>query len=279
MRDVSKDPKIKELVGQIDALPSVPIIYVELLESLKMSNTSFKTVADIVGKDIAMTAKILQLVNSAFFGFYRNINSVEHAVGILGMRMIRSLVLSVKVFQEYSTEKMAAFPIDALMQHSVATGALARIIAKSQSKDAAFADDCFMAGMLHDVGKLVLADKIIDRYVHVRNISKEQGIPFHQAETNELGITHGEVGAYLMSQWGIAESVVDAISFHHSPMDNPNRAFSVLTVIHVANVMEHKEGSGAADGAGPEVDMKYLTALGMQGRMDKWSEICHVLAR
>jgi HD-like signal output (HDOD) protein len=279
LQDAAKDARIRELVGQIDALPSVPAVYVELLEALKLSSTSFKSVADIVGRDVAMTARILQLVNSAFFGFYRNINSVEHAVGILGMRMIRSLVLSVKVFQEYSTEKMAAFPIDALMQHSVSTGALARIIAKSQSKDAVFADDCFMAGMLHDVGKLVLADKITDQYAKVRDIARDQTILFYDAESQELGVSHPEVGAYLMRAWGIADNVLEAVEYHHRPAECPNRTFGVLTVTHVANVMEHREGSGEGEGAPHEVDVKYLSALGMGDRLDKWSEICHVLAR
>lgn len=280
MQNVLEESKIESLVGKVESLPSVPAVYMELLEALKSQSTSFKTVAEILSKDVAMTAKILQMVNSAFFGFYRNINSVEHAVGILGMRMIRSLVLSVKVFQQYSNEKMAVFPIDRLMQHSVSTGALGRIIAKSHSKEAAFADDCFMAGMLHDVGKLILADKITEQYKEVKAHAAAKAIPFHEAEREKLGLTHADVGAYLMKNWGIAENIVQAIEFHHYPIESGSTAFNALTVVHAANVFEHLESKDDPEG-GPAhaVNLEYLKTINMADRVDKWAEICHVLKR
>lgn len=280
LRDRLNEPKILSLVGHTDALPSVPTLYLELLEELRSPSTTFKSIAGIISRDVAMTAKILQLVNSAFFGFYRNITSVEHAVGILGMRMIRSLVLSVKIFQEYSSAKMAEFPIDALMQHCVSTGALARIIGKSQTKEPTLIEDVFMAGMLHDVGKLVLADKLTHEYAEVKKLAEEKQMLFCDAEREKLGVTHAEVGAYLMSLWGLPDNIVETVAFHHEPLKSNNRQFGPLTVVHVANVFEHNEHSGPGDsGKRHEVDMEYLRALNMADRVDKWSEICHVVAR
>lgn len=278
LRDAVKQARVQSLVGRVDSLPSVPIIYLELLEELKNPQTSFKTIGAIISKDVAMTAKILQLVNSAFFGFYRNITSVDHAVGILGMRMIRSLVLSVKVFSEFSSAKMAAFPIEALMNHSVSTGALARIIAKAQTKDAALVDDAFMSGMLHDVGKLILADKATEEYAKIEPYAREKGLAFHAAEQELLGVTHADVGAHLMGLWGLPEVILETIAYHHQPSQSAAKTFGALTVVHVANVLEHREHA-TEGGLKHEVDTAYLAAVNMADRLDKWAEICHVVAR
>jgi putative nucleotidyltransferase with HDIG domain len=279
VRDPATESRVRALVGEVDTLPSIPAVYLELLEELKNPETSFKSVGVIISRDVAMSAKILQLVNSAFFGFYRSVTSIDHAVGILGMKMIRSLVLSVKVFSQFDGAKMELFRIDALMNHSVATGALARIIARAQCKDAALAEDAFMGGMLHDVGKLVLAERAGGDYAKAVQLAAEKGVPPRQAERETFGVTHEDVGAYLLAHWGLPAVIVDTIAYHHRPSLSAGWSFGPLCLVHVANVLEHREHGADKTGIRQDVDMAYLAEIGMADRLDKWAEICHVLAR
>ena len=279
MHDHATESRIRTLVGEVDGLPSVPTVYLQLLEEMKSPETNFKAVGSLIARDVAMTAKILQLVNSAFFGFYRSITSIDHAVGILGMKMIRSLVLSVKVFSQFDSGKAQLFQVDRLMNHSVATGALARMIARAQCKDAALADDAFMGGMMHDVGKLVLAERASEAYTRVINHAREQGMSVRQAEREVLGLSHEDVGAYLLAHWGLPPVIIDAAAYHHRPTFSATRVFGALCLVHVANALEHREHGGDRAGLRQDVDLSYLSEIGMADRLDKWAEICHVLAR
>lgn len=273
------EPRVRALVGEVDTLPSVPGIYLQLVEEMKNPDTNFKAVGALIGHDVAMTAKILQLVNSAFFGFYRSITSIDHAVGILGMKMIRSLVLSVKVFSQFDAAKAQFFQIDRLMSHSVATGALARMIARAQCKDAALADDAFMGGMMHDVGKVVLAERATEAYTRAVRLAADRGISVRQAEREVLGLSHEDVGGYILAHWGLPPTIIDCAAFHHRPSFSATRVFGALCLVHVANVLDHREHGGDKARIRQDLDLAYLTEIGMVDRLDKWVEICHVLVR
>ena len=277
MHDLLHDDKLKALIGRMRSLPSVPQLYVEMMEEIKKPDTTFQSVAAIIARDVGMTAKILQMVNSAFFGFHRNITSAEHAVSVLGLRMIRSLVLTANIFSEFSGDKLVAFPIEGIMCHSIAAAGLGRILAKAQSKETAIIEDSFMAGMLHDAGKLVLADQLTAEYTRVYALAREKAIPLCDAERELLGATHAEIGAHLMGLWGLPDTIVEAIAFHHRPSESHTPGFSAVTVVHVANIMEHREHPD--DEAIQPIDTAYLESLHMADRVEKWSEMCHVLAR
>jgi len=274
-----KDVPLKRLIGQMHSLPSVPHLYLLLIEELRSPETSFGKVAGIVASDIGMTAKILQMVNSAFFGFYNNISSLEQAVSILGLNMIKALVLSVRVFSQFDINGQRGFSVDALMNHSVATGALARMVAKTETRDRTFIDEAFMAGMLHDAGKLVLAHNLPAEYGKAMALAREKEFPLWCGEREIFGASHADVGAYLLALWGMPEAIVEAAAYHHNPLNCDNQAFSALTAVHVADVLEHRERdvSGALKTQG--IDQEYLAALEMENRVPKWAEMCHMLAR
>lgn len=274
LREIFMDKSLKELVSQVDSLPSLPSLYVALIEALQSPDTSIQKVGEIISKDIGMTAKLLQLVNSAFFGIRRHISSPAEAAILVGLDTIKALTFSIQVFSQFDPSKLSNFSIQTLWKHSLATGTLARQIIKSVNSDSKVADDALMAGLVHDVGGLVLASKLSEQYDKALVLARDKGIAHWEAEREIFGSTHAEVGAYLLCLWGLPDQIVEAIAFHHCPNNCPVQTFSPLTAVHVANALEQK-GHPANDGLpAPEVDLDYLTKLGLVDRLPEWRKIC-----
>lgn len=219
-----------------------------------------------------MTAKVLQIVNSAFFGVPRHIESPAQAVSLLGLETVKALVLSVQVFSELEEEKLAWFSLGRLWRHSVRTGTLAKEVAGLEGQEKALVDDAFMAGLLHDCGKLVLAATLPDRYREALRAAGDKGIALWEAEREVFGTTHSDVGAYLMGLWGLPDAIVEAIAFHHNPAECLDRAFRPLTSVHVANALEYEGGTGNEE-TPRNLDTDYLTQLNLLDRIPTW-EAC-----
>ena len=280
LRDVLNSDALKELVAQIENLPSLPTAYVELLEELKSDEPSIPRAAQIISRDVAMTAKILQLANSAFFAFRTRVTSPVRAVTLLGLRTTKDLVLSAQVFSEFDTSKVPGFSIEALIAHCVAVAAYAKAIAGAEAHDRRLVDDAFLAGMLHDLGKLALADRLAERYCSVMELVHQQGITAEQAERDVLGASHAEVGAYLLGFWGLPDPVVEALAFHHDPLRSANPRFAPLTAVHSANAIHHllsaEQGHRKA-WAAPPVSNPYLEEIGLARRCNAWIELCRAV--
>jgi len=264
--------RLKQLVAHMDRFPSLPALYVEIVEKLNDPNTTIEDIGGIVGKDLAMTAQILKLVNSAFFGLSQPASNPFEAALYLGIDTIESLVLSIHAFSQFDDLKSCGFNLDALMLHSMNTAARAKLIAKLEDADAKLCDACFVAGMLHDTGKLVLAANYPQEYARVTQLVREKHLPDHAVEKEIFGADHAGVGGYLLGLWGLPVPVVEAIALHHSPRQTNTPHFSALTAVHAANVLEH-ERTAADDGAvGHELDSNYLAALGLTHRVAAWRE-------
>jgi HD-like signal output (HDOD) protein len=132
------------------------------------------------------------------------------------------------------------------------------------------AEDANIAGMLHDIGKLILAEALPRRFQQACDLANQLEMPLHAAELEVFGATHAGVGAYLFGLWGLPASIVEAIAFHHEPVRNNLRAFSPLTAVHVANVLEHELNPAQEPGRPPELDAAYLASLDLEHRLDKW---------
>ena len=276
LRELLADGPLKRVISQISSLPSVPALYLAILDEVRAGDASIQRIGRIIARDVSMTAKLLQLVNSAFFGLRSHIPSIQQAVSMLGLRMIKALVLSVQVFAQYDPNKVEGFQIEALMNHSVATGVLARTIATVEKQDQQMRDDAFLGGMLHDVGKLMLADNLPQQYAEVLASRPERSILLWEAEHETFGASHAEVGAYLMGLWGLPDSIVESLAFHHRPSGCVHRWFSPLTAVHVADAFEH-EGR-TYNGPVATIDEEYLEGLGVLGQLSAWREACYDFA-
>lgn len=274
LRDLLFNDSLKSLVAKIETLPSVPALYTRLVEELNSPDSSLHRVGRIIAKDIGMTAKVLQLVNSAFFGLRQHVTSPSQAVSLLGLNTIKSLVLSVQVFSRFDKNKMPGLSLDRLWSHCFTTGLFAREIARAERLDRSQVDDAFMAGLLHDVGKLVLAANFPGLYAKTLILSRRSGMPLWKAETEMFGSSHSDVGAYLMGLWGLPYPIVESIAFHHWPFRVMEKGLSPMIAVHIANIMQ--TGTGAADvmEAMGEEDFEFLDALGLAERLPVWQDAC-----
>ena len=266
------DEQVLRTIGQIDKLPSVPHVYMAVTNALRDEDVSPRELASILRQDMAMCAKLLQLVNSSYFRLSREITRVDEAVNYLGFNMVRSLVLSVELFSA-AAARFEGFSIESLQQHCLLTGSIASRIVSDPKK----CEEAFMAGMLHDIGKLVLAKDLPEHFREVLSRVRESGDAMFVVEQKLAGVTHAEVGAYLLGIWGLPYPIVEAVANHHQPGRVRSHEPGVLTAVHVADALANEHG--ATDGASKDIDEAYLESLELGGDIGKWREIAAEQAR
>lgn len=263
---------LKKLVGQMTRLPSIPTLYMEIVDKANQPDSSLEDVARIIARDPGMTAKILKLVNSAFFGLRRELSSTEEAVAYIGLDTIKSLVLSIHAFAQFAHANSGGLTMESLWAHSLNVAARSKLIAQLEQADRKAVDEAFTAGMLHDVGKLVLAANMPEVFAQSVRLAETEGLEFYRAEIQVLGASHADIGGYLLGLWGLPVPVVEAIALHHQPALMPQPSFSPLTIVHAADVLVW-EGMAAASPMGrPQLDADYLAAVGMTERVAVWRE-------
>ncbi len=272
------DDNLKKIISGIESLPSLPEVYARLQRALIRSDVSVADVAAIIEEDMAMSAKILQLVNSAFFGLFQQVESPSRAVGLLGLETIKGLVLGMQIFSEMKSQGKL-FSLNKLWLHSMAVGACAKQIALVETSEKAIVDNSFIAGILHDVGKLVFASQMADSYDQVVAFAQQQGVSMSAAEAEILRAGHDAVGAYLIGLWGLSGSVVEGIGFHHRVREYPGNSFSPALAVHVANALYYEQRPDEIIGAALPLDYEYLEKMGLGGRIDEWRKICAELLR
>ncbi len=276
LRQLLANKKLKRLISHASTLPALPTAYAALMNELQSEDASVSAVGEVIESDIGMTAKILQLVNSSFFGLGQHVTSAAQAVSLLGLDAVRSLVLMVSVFSQADDRKLPkVLSLDVLWRHSVAVGERARKIAEIEKAGKNIVSDAYTAGLLHDAGLLLMAVNFIDDYRHVIDYSFVNNVPLVDAERDTLGCTHAEVGAYLMGIWGLPDSIVQAAAFHHCPNLCPADVFSPLTAVHAADVLVQEACGSEADWGAPQMNLDYLERIGLAGRAETWRTQCH----
>ena len=265
VRELLEDESLINVISKIESLPSLPSLYREVVEEANSPNGSLAKIGEIISKDVGMSAKLLQLVNSAFFGLPEPVSSTVRAVNLLGLQTIKTLILTIKIFSQFDRAGLPCYSIPSLMDHSVSMGILARSIATQEDLGQKQIDQAFMAGLLHDIGKLILLDKLPSKCLEISKAFNSSGCQLWEAEQKVLGTSHAQVGAYLMGIWGFSESIVEAIAFHHCPSKCSNSTFGILSIIHLANAFEHGDHSKEN---GNRLDAEYLDKLGIVDRFD-----------
>jgi putative nucleotidyltransferase with HDIG domain len=249
---------VVKLVSQMASVPSLPSLYQDIMRELQVADTPIEQVGLIIGRDVGMTAKMLQLVNSAFFGSRRRISCASDAVFLLGIETIKSLVLAMQVFSNYPQKQLANFSIEEFTRHSLATGLLAAEIAKTETGDTKLRDEAWTAGLLHDIGKLILEANHPELCRQVLALAQEKSIPRWQSERELIGASHGEVGAYLLGLWGLPMEIAEAVALHNCPIETTPRGFSPMRAVYRANLLEHEN---QRKNAPPECGVPAKTSL------------------
>ena len=241
-------PGIQALVEKIHALPSVPTILGRVLEKTRDPDATIKELEEIIGQDPGIAAKIVSLANSPYYGFCRRIVTLSNAVALIGLNTVKNLCLSLSVFACFHRpHHPLAGVIRTIYAHSMAAGILVEQLALRSP--ACALEPAFVAGLFHDIGKLVLVSLLHENYATVLEIARERGEDAGRVEEEVLGFTHARAGALLLDRWNIPTDVVEAVSRHHrTAAGEPALAQAVL----VADALLHAEPSSEVWGAPAE---------------------------
>ena len=272
IQDWMGNDAIKNLVSQIRKLPAQPKLHTQVTDELKSENGSMDVVGKLISQEPVMSAKILQVVNSAFFGLTREVSDTTECVMVLGAERIKALILLAGVFSQYAAAKCPGFAPEPVWGHSIQVGAFARAIALAETKNARTAEAAFTAGLLHDIGKLILAGNLPEMYDTVQKLKASKQITMREAELEILGTSHAELGACLLATWGLPLPILEAIAWHHEPARSDEKGFSLLAAVHAANVFAQESRAGNAPR--DPVDIGYLTHSGLGDCRNRWREFC-----
>ena len=269
---------LSTLVGSLRDLPAMPETFAELRQSLEGGSATVESIVAIAERDVAIAAKILQLVNSAFFGVAGEITDLAAAVKCLGVSILHDLVLKVDAFREFSAEDEELVEnLRDINEHSRLTAR----VAKEMTKSLHVKGGAEVAAMLHDVGKLVILERTPAHFERALVQSQEEGVPLHLVEQKLAGFTHAEVGGYLLSLWGLPNSIVEAVANHHDPRRLPRPQFDVTAAVYTANclaneIMGKKSGTGIEQA--PVLDVTYLAQLGAGEALPQFRKIAEKAA-
>jgi putative nucleotidyltransferase with HDIG domain len=261
LHELLHEEHLRAAVGGIRQLPAIPRVYARLNTVLSGEDATVADVAEVVASDSGVAAKVLQVVNSAFFRLPRRITRIDHAIAHLGFTAIRNLALSAEIFSHWPPPCLpGGLEPEELQAHTQAIAAAAYALAGGS----AWADDALLAGLLHDIGYWILLQQFPKEMRQVLEMARAGGIPLHEGEIQVLGTSHAEIGAYLLGLWGFPYPIVEAVAFHHNPLCVQQSEFDVLAALTVAHTIcdsaELPALGGVPDHASA-VDAEYLSSL------------------
>jgi HD-like signal output (HDOD) protein len=265
------DEGVRAIIGKLDKLPSAPQTYWDLTSAAAKPECGIADFAAIVEQDPAMSVKVLQLVNSAYFGLPQRITSVQQAVSRLGGELLKALALSVHAFGLMAEAPVKGFSLEHLQQHSLLTARFAKTLVQP---DPQRSSELFTAAVVHDIGKLILAMGMPEGFAEVLRVSATSSRPLHAIESELLHVTHAEVGGYLLGFWGLPLSIVEAVAFHHAPNLLVDGDLTTLGAIHVADALIPAPLNRKRES---KLDLAFVERLGWSDKLDGWRVLAESL--
>ncbi|MDX2111452.1 MAG: response regulator [Verrucomicrobiota bacterium] len=261
--------ELREIVSRIDNLPAFPLLYKKVMEVLQNPSSSLEDIAELIEQDVAVTAKILKLVNSAFFGIKRHVSGVSEAILYLGLETVRGLLMSIGTFNQFKLQPDQLGFMNALWAHSLDVAILAKRIAETEQVPSAMIESVYTAGLLHDVGKLILITYLPEIHHKVEVYRAENHCSLIEAESRVYRSTHADLGAYLLGLWGLPPPLVEAVLYHHTPSLLAINEFTPLTAVHAANAICGEKRPAASSQTIP-VDLAYLKRIHLLEKLPEW---------
>ncbi len=273
VRSLLSKPEMRHLVGSSNELPSGPRTFIELSNALSNPSSSARAVSEIIERDIAISARVLQLVSSAFYGLPRAVTTIGGAVAYLGVEVIKAIVLSVEVSRMFpTTQSISDFSVDALQQHGMKVSQFAKRILGPEPGG----DVLLVAGLLQDTGQLVLASRSPSRFGIALSTSSNRKHPLYEVELDMFGASHAEIGAYLLGLWGLPQRVVSAVAYHLEPQRSGSRVFDAAAALYVANLLVVDPDVPALEEVPANtvaLDLAFLRMAGVAHQLDEWRRL------
>lgn len=274
LRSLLDDPTLRSVVARMRALPSQPDVYTRLMNAVR-SDVGMEDIASIVEENPSVAARVLQLVNSAFFGLPRPTASIKEAVVFIGTKTLRTLVLSVEAFRdlELDASRRGLNPA-ALQENAVTTARISAEMVPASEREAAYA-----AGLLHSIGVLVLASQLSEDWGRIVEEARSQQRSLLEVERLVLGVDHGQVAAALLSLWGLPHDVIEAVAQHLHPRPVTGFGGHLVAVTHVASRLAEEISPPYLEGVPTTpIDHEYLKADGTAESLDDWRYLAEQIA-
>jgi len=237
---MKKEMKI-EVIKNIKRLPTLPTIFEQVLETIEDPRSTARILQETIQNDQSITAKVLSMANSAYYGYTKQVSDLSRAIVILGYDMVKNIALSVSIFGLFP-RKNDFFDIEQFWLHSIASAYLGRLIANET--DYYDPEKAFIACLLHDIGKVVLSSHFEEEFAQVANIIKKKEISFREAEQSMFGFDHTDVGLWLGEKWDFPQELLSAIQYHHDPARAPSRFKELCSITYMANIIGQQEKIG-----------------------------------
>lgn len=276
-RETVTDDRARSWVASCRSLPTLPTLYVELTQAANSETSDARSIAAIITRDMAISAKLLQLVNSSFFGLARRISSIERTVAMLGLMRIRGLILTDHVFRKLMPGMAASsLSVEHLWSHSCLVAETARRIAKFERQENERCDQAFTAGLLHDIGLLLMATQAPQEFDEILRRWDEPGTN-SMREREIVGLTHGQIGAHLLELWGLPPRIVEAVRLHHEPFELEYDGLCAVTWVHVADALMAEMVPLELDSGQnihfSRLETEHLERRGLSSKLEPWRDI------
>ncbi|MDR2578955.1 MAG: HDOD domain-containing protein [Chitinispirillales bacterium] len=274
--------ELQDRIKTIANLPTLPHIATRLMQIVNLPSTSADVVASLVSQDVSLSAKVLRLANSAFYGVPKSINTLNNAVVILGFKIIQTMVLSLTVFDMFvggDDDSGAVFDRNNFWDHSLRCGVISRMLAHKRRRNFALdPEEAFCAGLLHDVGKIVMEQYLNQDLNRALRHAGANGVSVFEAEKNVLGYTHCDVASWLTGSWSLPDEIVQPLVYHHEPEEAAICADSVVAC-HIADILSKIETGAESEAAGQAIETLAPKAdvLGLSAK-DLWEILNEVPA-
>ncbi|MDR4505704.1 MAG: response regulator [Candidatus Scalindua sp.] len=303
LQDLLRDEKLKKIVAGIKDLPSLPSLYGMIVKEMQSPDASIRKVGEIISQDVSMSAKVLQIVNSAYFGLPRKLTDPQQAAVYLGIETLKALVLSIHVFSSFTKEaELFGLSFTQMWRHSLMVARLAKEIARAEKVETKALEEAFISGILHDIGKLILL-KVPGQYRKMKDFVEITGGSSLEAEQAVLKTSHAELGAYLLGLWGLPDRIIETIAFHHEPsklienifvklnkasdnggeksapdeglvnlksIKNYSTEFATMLSVHVANALMMQGKCTPETTVFPNLDMLFIRTLKLSDKLPEW---------
>jgi len=265
-----REPRLIELVGRVKHLPLQPRIYGALTQMLSHPHVTVGEVARVIHEDVSLSAKVLQLVNSAFIGLPHRTSSIESAVRFIGFNLLKSLIAYCEIFEVLVGDRLEDQP-DRL--HNLLTAAIARELVR----DPRLAEEAFTAGLFHDLGRLILNLAVPEEYARVVLACRDTRLAPHLEERARFGATAAEVGAYLLALWGIPYPVVEAVAHHPEPWRVSGQGLELPAIVHIACALAREQRSDSAGDSAFDESREYFRERGVDVLLPEWRKVATTL--
>jgi len=230
------DPRVQRLVNKIDKLPTLPIAATKIVQIVNDPKTTARDVNQVISTDQALAAKVLKLVNSAYYGLANKVSSITQAVVILGFNTIKSLALSASVLDTFSQAEVSSFSREDFWRHSLGVAVGGKLISQLTKVPQKQQEEYFIGGLLHDMGKIVFDQYLHEEFAEAAQLAKDTGCTFANAEQEVLGITHAEIGRMIAEKWNLPVNLMESIAYHHEPAKS-KEANHQTVAIHFSDIL------------------------------------------